>query len=151
MWTKAGKFFRSDGNFQGGDTVRFWLNFLLALCVIAVVFCAVWEFNLSMGEYIRRPVLGLLYSVAVVGFLWSAIYTYLRSHGALQWDWRYLLMARFVISSVFYAMWNFFIYPIGDSLMSVIGMEIVFTVALLLPAPRKREKLLPGSQSHHDS
>jgi len=78
----------------------------------------------------------LLYSVVVMGFLWFAVCTYLRSHGALQWDWKHLLLARFLVSFVFYAMWNFFISPIGD-LMSVIGIEIFFTAALFLPAPRK--------------
>lgn len=100
-----------------------------------------WEFNLAIGEHVRRPVMGLLYSVAVMGFLWFAVYTHLRSHGALQWDWGYLLLARFLVSFVFYAMWNFFIYPIGDSVTSVIGIEIVSTAALFLPAPKRHENL----------
>ena len=123
--------------------MKFWPSLLLALCALTVIFYAVWEFNLSLGEYVRRPVMTLLYSVVVMGFLWFAVYTYLRSHGALQWDWKHLLLARFLVSFFFYAMWNFFISPIGDlmSVMMSIGIEIFFTAALFvpafLPAPRK--------------
>lgn len=121
--------------------MRFGLSFLLALCVIAVTFYAVWEFNLSIGEYVRKPVMGFLYSVAVMGFLWAAVYTYLRRQGAL-WDWRYLLVARLFTSSVFYTMWNFLFYPIGDWIVSAIWLEIIFTAALFmgfLPTPKKPE------------
>lgn len=120
--------------------MRLRLNFLLALCVIILILYAVWEFNLSIGEYVRRPVMGLLYSVAAIGFLWAAVCAYLRRQGATQWDWRYLLIARFVTSSAFYAMWNFLIHPIGDSLVSVVWMEVVFAVAMFLPAAAKRRE-----------
>lgn len=122
--------------------MRSGLNLLLALCAVILILYAVWEFNLSIGEYVRRPVMGLVYSVAAIGFLWAVGFAYLRRRGAIQWDWRHLLIARFVTSSAFYAMWNFLIFPIGDSLVSVVWIEVAFTAAMFLPAA-KRQKSHP--------
>ena len=86
--------------FLCGDFVRFWLGFLLALCVISVIFYALREYDLSIGEYVRRPIMGFLYVVTAMGILWATVNTYLRRQGA-DWDWRYLLAARLALFSVF--------------------------------------------------
>ena len=121
--------------------MRFWLGFLLALCVISVIFYAVWEYNLSIGEYVRRPTMGFLYGVVAMGFLWATVYTYLRRLGA-HWDWRYLLVSRLAMFSVFCIMWNSLISPIGEGIASAIFLELLFTASLFMgfvATPKKRE------------